>query len=146
MLINKTRRSNKARFLLKYAEENSLFREVSYYWLIQFQSLSLKWVGWGWTLSLIGRGKRWGWALIRGWALNNYFCLKNWRFFEVGANSRLGAYRNKYGIWKSREICHLGLRLFTVPYFFVRSFRYTASYRHEYLHFQMYRAGGRRGS
>ena len=37
------------------------------------------------------------------------------------------------------------LRLFTVPYFFVRSFRYTASYRHEYLDFQMYRGGGRRG-
>ena len=36
-------------------------------------------------------------------------------------------------------------RLFTVPYFFVRSFRYTASYRHEYLDFQMYRGGGRRG-
>ena len=36
-------------------------------------------------------------------------------------------------------------RLFTVPYFFVRSFRYTASYRHGYLDFQMYRAGGRRG-
>ena len=29
-------------------------------------------------------------------------------------------------------------RLFTVPYFFVRSFRYTASYRHEYLDFQIY--------
>ena len=28
-------------------------------------------------------------------------------------------------------------RLFTVPYFFVRSFRYTASYRHGYLDFQM---------
>ena len=37
------------------------------------------------------------------------------------------------------------LRLFAVPYFFVRSFRYTASYRHGYLDFQMYRAGGRRG-
>ena len=36
-------------------------------------------------------------------------------------------------------------RLFTVPYFFVRSFRYTASYRHGYLDFQMYRGGGRRG-
>ena len=34
-------------------------------------------------------------------------------------------------------------RLFTVPYFFVRSFRYTASYRHGYLDFQMYRGGGR---
>ena len=32
-------------------------------------------------------------------------------------------------------------RLFTVPYFFVRSFRYTASYRHVYLDFQMYRGG-----
>ena len=36
-------------------------------------------------------------------------------------------------------------RLFTVPYFFVRSFRYTASYRHGFLDFQMYRGGGRRG-
>ena len=36
-------------------------------------------------------------------------------------------------------------RLFTVPYFFVRSFRYTASYRHGYLDFQMYRGVGRRG-
>ena len=34
-------------------------------------------------------------------------------------------------------------RLFTVPYFFVRSFRYTASYRHSYLVFQMYLGGGR---
>ena len=54
-------------------------------------SLSLKWVGWGWTLILIGRGRRWVWALIQGWALNNYFRLKNRRFFEVGTNSRLGA-------------------------------------------------------
>ena len=38
-----------------------------------------------------------------------------------------------------------GFRLFTVPYFFARSFRYTASYRHGYLDFQMYRGGGRRG-
>ena len=36
-------------------------------------------------------------------------------------------------------------RLFTVPYFFVRSFRYTASYRHGFVDFQMYRGGGRRG-
>ena len=34
-------------------------------------------------------------------------------------------------------------RLFTVPYFFVRSFRYTTSYRHGYLDFQRYRRGGR---
>ena len=33
-------------------------------------------------------------------------------------------------------------RLFTAPYFFVRSFRYTASYRHSYLVIQMYRGQG----
>ena len=45
--------------------------------------------------------------------------------------------------WYSR--CALLLfwnRLFTVPYFLVRSFRYTASYRHGYLDFQMYRGAG----
>ena len=38
-----------------------------------------------------------GWALIRGWTLINFFCLYDGRLFEVGANSRLGAYSNKYG-------------------------------------------------
>ena len=38
----------------------------------------------------------WEWALIRGWALNNFFCLKDEHLFEVGANSRLGDYSNKY--------------------------------------------------
>ena len=32
-----------------------------------------------------------------GWALINFFCLQDGRLFEVGANSRLGAYSNKYG-------------------------------------------------
>ena len=41
------------------------------------------------------------------------------------------------------SIPHNTSRLFTVPYFFVRSFRYTASYRHSYLVIQMYRGGGR---
>ena len=40
-------------------------------------------------LSLIGRS--------RGWALINFFCLWDGRLFEVGTNSRLGAYSNKYG-------------------------------------------------
>ena len=31
------------------------------------------------------------------WALINFFCLKDGRLFEVGANSRLGAYSNKHG-------------------------------------------------
>ena len=39
-----------------------------------------------------------GWALIRGWALINFFCLQDGRLFEVGANSRLSAYSNKYSI------------------------------------------------
>ena len=39
----------------------------------------------------------WGWALIRGWALINLFRLKDGRLFDVGANSRLGAFSNKYG-------------------------------------------------
>ena len=38
-----------------------------------------------------------GWALIRGWALIKFFCLQDGRLFEVGANSRLGAFSNKYG-------------------------------------------------
>ena len=37
-----------------------------------------------------------GWALIRGWALIYFFCLKDGCLFEVGANLRLGAYSNKY--------------------------------------------------
>ena len=51
-------------------------------------------------LSLSGSGRvvGWGWALIRGWALIKFFCLQNGRLFEVGANSRLGAYSNKYGM------------------------------------------------
>ena len=36
-------------------------------------------------------------------------------------------------------------RLFAVPYFLARSFRYTASYCHGYLDFQIYQGDGRRG-
>ena len=39
----------------------------------------------------------WGWALIRGWALINFFYLQGGRLFEVSAYSRLGAKSNKYG-------------------------------------------------
>ena len=46
-----------------------------------------------------------GWALIRGWALINFFCLWDGRLFEVGANSRLGAYSNKYGMQFPDEFC-----------------------------------------
>ena len=51
-------------------------------------------------LSLIGRRR--GWAIIRDWALINFFCLQDGRLFKVGANSRLGAYSNKYGIVLTR--------------------------------------------
>ena len=40
-----------------------------------------------------------GWALTRGWALINFSCPWDGCLFEVGANSRLSAYSNKYGIW-----------------------------------------------
>ena len=45
-----------------------------------------------------------GWALIRGWALINFFCLSHGRLFEVGANSRLGAYSNKYGTYDTSSM------------------------------------------
>ena len=63
--------------------------------------------GAGTYLNFIGRG--WGWALIRGWALINFFCLLDGCFFEVGANSWLGAYSNTYSIWKEREGLAIGL-------------------------------------
>ena len=47
-----------------------------------------------WTLR-VGAYSRW--VLIRGWALIIFFYLQDGRLFEVGANSRLGAYSNKYG-------------------------------------------------
>ena len=58
---------------------------------------------WGWGGRLFefefeGVGGGVGWALIRGWALIQFFCLRDGRLFEVGANSRMGAYSNKYGI------------------------------------------------
>ena len=45
-------------------------------------------------LSLSGSG-RWGGD---GRLLNFSDCLQDGRLFEVGANSRLGTYLNKYGI------------------------------------------------
>ena len=52
-------------------------------------------VGAYFSLSLRGREAGWGWALIK------FFCLQDRRLFEVGANSRLDAYSNKYGNGKS---------------------------------------------
>ena len=43
------------------------------------------------SLSLRGREVGWGWVLVK------FFYLQDGHLFEVGANSRLGAYSNKYG-------------------------------------------------
>ena len=62
-------------------------------------------------LSLI-RGTR-AWALIRGCALINFFCLWDGRLLEVGTNSRLGAYSNKYGTCTfTTTLSGLGLMIF----------------------------------
>ena len=45
-----------------------------------------------------------GWALIQGWALINFFGLEDGCLFGVGANSRLGAYSNKYGTSAVRRL------------------------------------------
>ena len=54
---NKKQRCNKVS--VKYSEENSVFRRVSYYLLLEF----------------VWEGVGWGWALIQGWVLINFFCL-----------------------------------------------------------------------
>ena len=66
------------------------------------------------SLSLRERELGWGWALIK------FFCLQDGRLFEMGANSGLGAYSNKYGISIQRvrvvpyflQIAGINLRLF----------------------------------
>ena len=57
---------------IKYSEENSVYGRVSY---------NLLYIG----VSVGGSGV--GWALIRGWALINFFCLR------MGAYSRLALIR-----------------------------------------------------
>ena len=62
------------------------------------------------------------WALIRGWALIKVFCLQDGRLFEVGANSRLGAYWNKYGMYIPQCIRVYTLALFCSCVVFVLLF------------------------
>ena len=59
------------------------------------------------TEEFVQEGVGWGWVLIRGWALNNFFCLKDGGLFEEGANSRLGAYSNKYGKFETQCITNI---------------------------------------
>ena len=99
---NKTRRCNKARFLKKTPSSGKSL--ISTY---------LRFFGWE-----PGRDQKGGWRLFEfefeggevgwGWALIKFFCLQDWSLFEVGANSRLGAYSNKYGstmtmVWKGQR-------------------------------------------
>ena len=48
-------------------------------------------------LSLSGSGREVGVGVYWGWALINFFCPLAECLLEVGANSRLGDYSNKYG-------------------------------------------------
>ena len=86
MVIRKREDVTKQGFC-KYSEENSFFGEVSHFF-------------WGGG-SGKGRGVGWGLALIWVWVGGGGGGV------EVGANSKLGAYSNKYGIgslWKKSDI------------------------------------------
>ena len=92
---NKMRR---CKVSVKYSEENSVFGEVSYQYF--FNSLGVgEGKGVGTYLSFRGSEREvgWGWALIRGWALINIFCLQDGHLFKVGTNQRLGTCSNKHG-------------------------------------------------
>ena len=82
---NKTRRSNKVRFL-----QNTLKKTPS-----SGKSLiriySLKWVGWRWALIWVWMGGGGGARLFEAGRFLTFSA------FRMGANSRLGAYLNKYG-------------------------------------------------
>ena len=85
---NKTRRSNKARFCKilwrKLRSRGSLLLV-----LIQFQFQShCHSSGWALIWVWLGGGGVAAWALIRGWALINFFCLWDGCLFEVVAYSR----------------------------------------------------------
>ena len=65
------------------------------------------------SLGLRGREAGWWWALIRGCELIKFFCLQDGRLFEVDANSKLGAYSNKYG----NQVYHLPFLQVSLKYF-----------------------------
>ena len=82
---NKTRRSNKARFLYDTLKKTPSSGKC----LIRIYSL--KWVGWGWALIWVWLGGGGGGRLFEAGRLLSFSA------FRMGANSRLGAYSNKYG-------------------------------------------------
>ena len=101
MPVTKRDGCNKARFL-QNTRENTPSSGKSLISTLQFQFQSHyhsnRWSGGGRLFEFDWEGEGVEWALIRGWALINFFCLWDGRLFEVGANSRLGAYSSKYGI------------------------------------------------
>ena len=68
-ILQQNAKKYQSKVSVKYSEENSVLGEDSYYNLFTQKGG----VGVSAYLSLIGRKK--GWALIRGWALINFFCL-----------------------------------------------------------------------
>ena len=68
---NKTRRGNKARFLLNTLKKTPSWGSLLLV-LIQFWGVGVGLVAY---LSLSGSVREVGWALIRGWALITFFCL-----------------------------------------------------------------------
>ena len=82
MLITKREEVTKQGFCLKYSEENFVFEQVCYKYAMFFEwemKGGLVGVGAYLSLSLSAREVGWGWALIRGWALMNFFCLQHGR-------------------------------------------------------------------
>ena len=61
---------------------------------------------------------------------------------EKSGNPAIKSQKTIKKIKKKKTTLHNLLRLFTVLYFFVRSLRYTASYRHRYLDFQITEGSG----
>ena len=94
MVVTKPKDVTKQGFC-KILSRKLCLRRVSYQYL--FNVLQGGGRGCLFEFELEGEGVRWGWALIKGWALINFFCPQDGRLFEVDTNSRLGAYSNKYG-------------------------------------------------
>ena len=100
------------------------------------------------VLSRVGKSAIFVLNRVRVWVAEPH--LPTPRIYRVPPPPRGGRLQNQERRWIHSHsvggICaqtfSLKSRLFTVPFFFVWSFRYTASYRHGYLDFQMYRGAG----
>ena len=91
-----------------------------------------------------GNNKKWYIYFLKISTMFTYCFINQWRGFLKKRSQPPFKKAQTKGpsqvlLWFLDEGGHI---LFTVPYFFVRLFRYTASYRQGYLDFQMYRGGG----